>query len=223
METDTAKADFAKGVASKITGVDESDVKNIVVTEIFTQRRRLQSATGVSVAFDIEVDTNSAQNAGVGDGTAAALFNAVAGELNTAVSDGGIVTALNAEGSFSNLDASYTSSNFDSSAVTYSATSVATPGPTPQPSAVPTPQPSPIPTLQPSSVPTLQPTSLPTLQPSALPTPQPSPIPTPQPTSLPTLQPSSIPTLQPSAVRIRDQGLNSMHSLKPITDPQLSA
>ena len=41
------------------------------------------------------------------DGTPAALFTAVASELNTAVSDGGIVTALNAESSFQNLDSSY--------------------------------------------------------------------------------------------------------------------
>ena len=38
METNAAKADFAEGVASKINGVEESDIKNIVVTEIFTQR-----------------------------------------------------------------------------------------------------------------------------------------------------------------------------------------
>ena len=150
-------------------------------------RRRLQSATGVNVAFDIEVDTSSAQNAGVGDGTATGLFNAVASDLNAAVSSGTIVTALNSEASFSNLDASYTSSNYDSTAVTYTATSVATPSPTPQPSAVPTPQPSPVPSPQPSSVPTLQPTALPTLQPTAL----------------PTSQPSSIPTLQPSPVGAR--------------------
>ena len=38
METDTAKADFAEGVASTITGVDKSDIKSIVVTEMYTRR-----------------------------------------------------------------------------------------------------------------------------------------------------------------------------------------
>ena len=39
METDEAKADFAKGVAATLDGVDESDIRNIVVTEVFTERR----------------------------------------------------------------------------------------------------------------------------------------------------------------------------------------
>ena len=143
METDVAKADFAEGVASNINGVSASEIKNIVVTEIFTDRRRLnealaktrsrrlQAATGVQVTFDIEIDTISAQNAGVGDGTATGLFSAVASELATAVSSGSVVTALNSQSSFSGLDASYTNSNYDSNAVTYSAASVATLTPTP--------------------------------------------------------------------------------------------
>ena len=147
METDAAKADFAEGVASNINGVSASDIKNIVVTEIFTDRRRLnealaetpsrrlQAATGVQVTFDIEIDTISAQNAGVGDGTATGLFSAVASELATAVSSGSVVTALNSQSSFSGLDASYTNSNYDSNAVTYSAASVATMTPTAAPTA----------------------------------------------------------------------------------------
>ena len=39
METGKAKADFAKSVASTLDGVDENDIKNIVVTEVFTERR----------------------------------------------------------------------------------------------------------------------------------------------------------------------------------------
>ena len=142
METDAAKADFAEGVASRINGVSASDIKNIVVTEIFTTRRleetlfgqprtrRLQTVTGVQVTFDIEVDTTGAQNAGVGDGTPAALFNAVASDLATAVSSGSVVSALNSQSSFSGLDASYTDSKYDSNAVAYSAASVATSSPT---------------------------------------------------------------------------------------------
>ena len=142
METDAAKADFAEGVASKINGVSASDIKIIVVTEIFTtrrledkffgqrRRRRLQTATGVQVTFDIEVDTTGAQSAGVGDGTPAALFTAVASDLTTAVSSGSVVSALNSQSSFSGLDASYTNSKYDSNAVAYSAASVATSSPT---------------------------------------------------------------------------------------------
>ena len=89
-------------------------------------RRRLQSATGVSVAFDIEVDTTSATNAGVGDGTATGLFSVVASDLSTDVSSGSVATALNSQSSFSGLDTSYTNSNYDSNAVTYSAASGAT-------------------------------------------------------------------------------------------------
>ena len=185
METDAAKADFAKGVASTLNGVDESDIKNIVVTEIFVERRlkelepdlaadldldrehrRLQTATGVQVDFDVEVDTASATSAGVGDGTPAAIFTAVASDLTAAVSGGSVVSALNTQGSFSNLDPSFTSSNFDASAVAYSTVSVATFIPTAQPTAVPTLQPTALPTLQPTAVPTVQPTAVPTLQPS---------------------------------------------------------
>ena len=41
METDQAKKDFANSVASRLDGVKPGDIKNIVVTELFTSRRRL--------------------------------------------------------------------------------------------------------------------------------------------------------------------------------------
>ena len=116
--------------------LEELDPNLAADLDLDHDHRWLQTATGVQVDFEFEVDTANAASAGVGDGTPAAIFTAVASDLTAAVSGGSVVSALNTQGSFANLDPSFTSSNFDASAVAYSTVSVATFIPTAQPSPV---------------------------------------------------------------------------------------
>ncbi len=74
---------------------------------------------------------------------------------------------------------------------------VATPTPTPVPTATPTPRPTATPTPVPTATPTPRPTATPTPMPTATPTPRPTTTPTATPTPLPTATPTPVATPTP--------------------------
>ena len=120
-------------------------------TEIFTRRllrglpavlgpiaRRLQTAaTGVEVNFDIQIDAAS-----VGAASASALHTAITNDLTSAVTGGGMETALTGAASFAgmtSLDTSgYTAPIFADAVVVVVATSTPTSAPTFAPTKAPT-------------------------------------------------------------------------------------
>ncbi|MDR1569757.1 MAG: hypothetical protein LBS72_04630 [Oscillospiraceae bacterium] len=75
----------------------------------------------------------------------------------------------------------------------------ATPTPTPKPTATPTPKPTATPTPKPTATSTPKPTATPSPKPTATPTPKPTATPTPKPTATPTPKPTATPTPKPTA------------------------